>query len=254
MSTITIDPVCGMDVKESAAFRTEHESTTYLFCSEGCLHKFERNPAKYIDPAADAGDEKPYRGPGEENVRQQGRGRSWRDYIPLMVIVALTLLAACAKQVAYAGGWDWMGWMHDFRDLTFLDTKDGATFKRAVLDPWKTDKCPMSSAALLATPKGIRAAWETNGRIHSSLLGSAGGQTEVASGAVKHPALAINARGDTLAVWTIGTGWAKGGEVAWSMLDSSGRPTAERGKAPGLPAWSHAAAFAEADGGFVIVR
>jgi hypothetical protein len=141
------------------------------------------------------------------------------------------------------------------RDLTLLDSKDaGATFKRAVLEPWKTDKCPMSSAALVSTPKGIRAAWETNGKIHSSLLGSTGGQTEIASGTVKHPTLALNARGETLAVWTIGTGWARGGEVAWTMLDSSGRPTAERGKAPGVPVWSHAAAYAEPDGGFVIVR
>ena len=78
--------------------------------------------------------------------------------------------------------------------------------------------------------------------------------TEIAAGAVKHPALAINARGETLAVWTTGTGWAKGGEVAWTMLDASGKPTGERGKAPGVPVWSHAAAYAEPDGGFVIVR
>jgi hypothetical protein len=51
-----------------------------------------------------------------ENVRQKGRGGKWTDYIPLMVIVALTLLAACAKQYAYlaGAGWDWMRWMHDF--------------------------------------------------------------------------------------------------------------------------------------------
>lgn len=51
-----------------------------------------------------------------EKVRQKGRGSKWTDYIPLMVIVALTLLAACAKQYGYhaGGGWDWMRWMHDF--------------------------------------------------------------------------------------------------------------------------------------------
>ncbi len=140
------------------------------------------------------------------------------------------------------------------RDLTLLDTKDAATFKRAVLDPWQTDKCPMSSASLVSTPKGIRAAWETDGKIRSALLGATPATTELASGSVKHPALAINARGETLAVWTTGTGWAKGGELAWTMLDASGKPTAERGQAPGVPVWSHAAAYAEPDGGFVIVR
>jgi hypothetical protein len=46
--------------------------------------------------------------------RQKGRGSRSQDYIPLIVIIALTLLAACAKQVSYAAGWSWMNWMHDF--------------------------------------------------------------------------------------------------------------------------------------------
>jgi hypothetical protein len=45
--------------------------------------------------------------------REPGRGSRWRDYIPLIVIIALTLLAACAKQISY-GEWIWMSWMHDF--------------------------------------------------------------------------------------------------------------------------------------------
>src|SRR6266446_4119175 len=49
----------------------------------------------------------------EIHARQKRRGSRWQDYIPLIVIVALTVLAACAKQFAY-GGWDWMNWMHDF--------------------------------------------------------------------------------------------------------------------------------------------
>ncbi|MFN2623265.1 MAG: MauE/DoxX family redox-associated membrane protein [Chthoniobacterales bacterium] len=49
----------------------------------------------------------------EVHQRQAGRGSRWLDYIPLIVIVALTLLSACAKAFA-AGGWNWMNWMHDF--------------------------------------------------------------------------------------------------------------------------------------------
>ncbi len=54
--------------------------------------------------------------PNSEKMRQKDRSAKWTDYIPLMVIVALTLLAACAKQYAYLAGadWDWMRWMHDF--------------------------------------------------------------------------------------------------------------------------------------------
>jgi hypothetical protein len=54
------------------------------------------------------------RGAGSEKVRQKERGAKWTDYLPLMVILSLTLLAACAKQAAYGAGWAWAGWMHDF--------------------------------------------------------------------------------------------------------------------------------------------
>jgi hypothetical protein len=49
----------------------------------------------------------------EIHVRQKGRGSRWQDYIPLIVIVALTLSAACAKQISYPE-WNWLSWMHDF--------------------------------------------------------------------------------------------------------------------------------------------
>ena len=41
------------------------------------------------------------------------RGSSLRDYLPLVVIIALTLLAASARQVSLSGT-DLMLWMHDF--------------------------------------------------------------------------------------------------------------------------------------------
>lgn len=42
------DPICGMMVdKEKAAFKTTHEKSTYYFCAEGCLKKFQSDPAKY---------------------------------------------------------------------------------------------------------------------------------------------------------------------------------------------------------------
>jgi hypothetical protein len=45
--------------------------------------------------------------------RQKIDGASWKNYIPLLVVVAVTLLSASAKQAAY-GGWSWMTWMQDF--------------------------------------------------------------------------------------------------------------------------------------------
>ena len=43
----------------------------------------------------------------------------WHRYIPLIVLVALALLAAAAKQVSY-GTWDGMAAMHDFMGLFLL--------------------------------------------------------------------------------------------------------------------------------------
>jgi len=46
------DPVCGMEVlPERAAGSLEHEGTTYVFCSTGCLEKFRADPARYVGPA-----------------------------------------------------------------------------------------------------------------------------------------------------------------------------------------------------------
>jgi len=54
-------------------------------------------------------------------------------------------------------------------------------------------------------------------------------------------------------VWTEGTGWQKGGSLAWRTYDQSGRPNVTKGQHPGIPAWSFAAAIAGKDNGFSIV-
>ena len=46
--------------------------------------------------------------------REESRGGSLRDYIPLIVIVLLTLFAALAKQGHYASSWNTRDWMHDW--------------------------------------------------------------------------------------------------------------------------------------------
>jgi hypothetical protein len=48
--------------------------------------------------------------------REEGRGRSWKDYVPLMVLLLLTFLAATARQLPN-GLIQPMPWMHDFMGL-----------------------------------------------------------------------------------------------------------------------------------------
>ena len=38
-------------------------------------------------------------------------------YVPLLVLIAVALLAACAKQVAYGGAFSFPLWMHDFMGI-----------------------------------------------------------------------------------------------------------------------------------------
>ena len=142
------------------------------------------------------------------------------------------------------------------RDMTVLTSADnGASFSHEMLHPWSVNACPMSSAALLPTAKGIRAAWETDGKIFSTLLaGPKPAPAEVASGQAKHPTVAVNAGGETLVAWDIGTGWNRGGDLGWIILDANGQSTAQRGKGTGVPVWSHTAAYAEPNGNFVILR
>jgi YHS domain-containing protein len=42
------DVVCGMQVRTAdAPAHTEHAGTTYYFCCDGCMHKFQGSPARY---------------------------------------------------------------------------------------------------------------------------------------------------------------------------------------------------------------
>jgi hypothetical protein len=123
----------------------------------------------------------------------------------------------------------------------------------------------MSTMALGEGPGGVALAWETAGEIHFARLapgtdappaaprrvpeGAAGG-----AGARKHPALAVDARGEVLIVWTEGTGWNQGGGLAWQVFDKEGNPTAERGRAAGaVPVWGLPTAVAT-ESGFVVVH
>ena len=44
------DPVCGMEVDEQQARKSEYQGRTYYFCSPGCQQRFEGDPTRYADP------------------------------------------------------------------------------------------------------------------------------------------------------------------------------------------------------------
>jgi hypothetical protein len=60
----------------------------------------------------------------------------------------------------------------------------------------------------------------------------------------KHPRVAFNSKGDLLVAWTEGTGWQRGGALAWQLYSRGGKLTSVAGLLPGVPVWSFGAPFA----------
>ena len=145
------------------------------------------------------------------------------------------------------------------RDELLLASKDnGQTFQKLYAHPWKVMTCPMSSAWLgsAGTNRTI-AAWETMGHVWFASISQDDGRVSepvgpTGDGGQKHPVAVSNAKGETLLVWTEGTGWQKGGTLAWQLFDTQGKPTELAGRKEGIPVWSFAAAFARGDGSFEI--
>jgi hypothetical protein len=118
----------------------------------------------------------------------------------------------------------------------------------------------MSTYALADAPTGILAAWETDGQVQWLRMDPATGRRSdlvFAPGATeqrKHPVIAANARGETLLAWTEGTGWNKGGGLAWQLFGRDQKPLVQgQGRVGDVPAWSMGAVAVRPDGGFVIV-
>jgi len=60
VSDIKRDPVCEMDVRESD-YKTIYMERQYIFCSQQCLDRFEKNPGLYVGR------------PGKPSPKQKGK-------------------------------------------------------------------------------------------------------------------------------------------------------------------------------------
>jgi Cu+-exporting ATPase len=79
------DPVCGMSVAAGTPHRAVHDGAEFLFCSSGCVTRFQAQPARYLDGAPEAGVPEGHKGhkpaagaihtcPMHPEVRQEGPG------------------------------------------------------------------------------------------------------------------------------------------------------------------------------------
>lgn len=148
------------------------------------------------------------------------------------------------------------------RDSTLLlSTNYGASFTTRVLGRWHVSTCPMSTHAMGLGGDALFGSWEKEGQIYYAsifpgLLDPVSDPVAVSgtTGNRKHPTFARGGAGRAPLViaWTEGTGWEKGGALAWECLDANGVRTGS-GRVGGIPVWSFAAAAAETDGSFTLI-
>jgi len=146
------------------------------------------------------------------------------------------------------------------RDIYLLTSKDqGKSFQGCLLHKWEINACPMSSMDFADNGDVVVGAWETGGHVYWARVDgdirsarqpfSAPGEGK----GRKHPRVSVNQKGDVLLAWTEGTGWQRGGSLAYQLYDQTGTPTAEKGQLPGVSAWSFAAVAARPDGNFSVL-
>lgn len=148
------------------------------------------------------------------------------------------------------------------RDMYLLTSSNqGKSFDSLKTDNWMVATCPMSSEAFVDSGDAVMAAWETEGQINVSRIDKKGREPSKPLSPTgnpknrKHPMMATNDKGETLVVWTEGTGWQKGGSLGWQIFSDKGRTTMTRGRLDGsIPVWSFAAVYAEPDDSFVIIH
>jgi hypothetical protein len=142
------------------------------------------------------------------------------------------------------------------RDIYLISSQDhGRSFSGRKLDSWQVNACPMSSMAFAEANGRIEGAWETGGHVYfkdltaSNAMPVAGTNQDKNS---KHPRLAIMPDGDTVMAWTEGTGWARGGSLAWQLFDQTGKPLGDKHTVPGVPTWSVAAVVPQPRGAVIL--
>jgi hypothetical protein len=147
------------------------------------------------------------------------------------------------------------------RDMYLLSSTDkGKTFEGTMVQRWKIAECTMSLAAFAEGEGGVRAAWETEGKVYFGTFEPGAAKisepTAMPAGrAQKYPALAVGPKGETVLAWAEGAGWNKGGALVWQVFDSTGKPTDERSRVDGgVPVWSLPAVAVDSDGKIIIVH
>lgn len=147
------------------------------------------------------------------------------------------------------------------RDIATVFSADhGKTWRHEIASRWAIAACPMSSMSIAQAGATVLMGWEKEGQVFvgawddaNAKLGSISPMPGAASGR-KHPVITSDAAGNVLVAWTEGTGWNRGGSVAWQLLDEKLQPAGEIGRSTGVPVWSFVSAVPAGGHGFTILH
>ena len=144
------------------------------------------------------------------------------------------------------------------RDMQLVSlSKKGTVMNERTLDEWPINGCPMSSAAIASGSTGTFGAWETGGLIRYCMLGNQLKTTVLSpqsqEDGSRHPSMAIGDDHYTLLTWSEGTGWNRGGGVAWEITHPDNKLSRSGKMRESVPVWSFPSGFFVPEKGFTIV-
>ena len=137
--------------------------------------------------------------------------------------------------------------------IELVSTNGGAHFASRPLDTWTLNECPMTTTRLDADARC--GAWSTRGVIQLGPLRSGGPPVAVSAPGARanHPVIVAGPSGEYLVAWTEGTGWQRGGSLAWVQVDAQGQPRGAVERQNGVPVWGSLAGVREADGSYTVL-
>ena len=139
--------------------------------------------------------------------------------------------------------------------LNVADSKKSLPVK--VLESWKFNACPVSTASMTATIDGNFYAWESRQKIYYHLPGASAPrelQQQPQPTRQKYPTVAMNEHKDYLIAWGTGVGWHKSGKLFFRLFNQKGRLVAHENTAPlVIPDHSMPAVAALSTNNFVLI-
>lgn len=159
--------------------------------------------------------------------------------------------------VAYRSAIDGLG--RHMQLLEAAETGAGAYRPVGVLQRWEASSCPLSTGDFGADASGARwLVFETRHRIVQMSLDDLDGASEVAAptsarARQKHPAVALNRRGERLVAWAEGGGFVGGGDLRLRLFDAAGGALELAAPTVRIGEFSFPAAAALPDGGFLVL-